>query len=247
MAAPITYVDAPARGARRGGIFAVAGVVEGVDRLLIAENISWTSEDCDFPVGIPELCWGESADPDGEKTFEGLTTAESSIVFGAYAGVACWLGGDDFAARARRKLDNGVHKIVEDHAYTWLAANAAAAVPAGDIDRAIAFADNYADDNFPGLPVIWMNRGQANLAGKSLEGDKEGNLWTANGTPVIASASIPADSVFVTGTVTVFRSSVVDAQAIDQTHNTEYAIAEQGYAIGFDCPEPGLFAVTQTP
>jgi len=246
MAAPITYVNAPTRGARRGGIFAVAAVEDNVDRLLMADVLSWTSDDCDFPVGVPELCFGESADPGGVKTFEGLTTAESATVFAAYAGIACWIDGDDFAGRARAKLAQGAHKIVEDHAAEWLAANAGVALPSESVATAIALADNYADDAFPGLPVIWINRGQADIAlsEHAVIADGNGGLWTANGTPIIASSSIPANTVYVTGTVTVYRSVVVDAQAIDQTHNTEYAIAEQGYAIGFDCPQPGRFTVT---
>lgn len=242
----IIYVAPPVRHPRRGGILAVADIIESDERLFIAESVQWTAESCDAVVSVPELCFGTSPDPGGSKDFAGLSDAFSSDVFAGYAGSQCWIHGEDFVERSRRTLADGEGLFIETQAVAWFVDIAAAATVVTSFGGAISAADNFADANYPGRPTLWMNRGDAVEAhgARLLNGDREGNLWTPNGTPVIATSAVPAGTVYVTGSVTVWRTKVVDGTAIDHTHNLEYGIAERGYAVGLDCLVPTAFTVT---
>ena len=94
-----------------------------------------------------------------------------------------------------------------------------------------------------------LNRGDAVSAAAqyAIFPDREGNLVTANGTPVVASGEFLRNQVWVSGQAYLFQSEITVSRAILPTTNREMAIAERVYAIGFDCLEPAFLTVTPTP
>jgi len=172
-----------------------------------------------------------------EKTRAGIETLEGvGPVFGIYAGIECWLGGSDFEADARRLLGQGADRAIEAALNTWIQA-ATPEAGSASLAAAIAAAENTADDEYVGLPVLVMNRADAQLAftDGALEGDGTGNLWTGSGTPVLASAEIEAGLVASVGGITVLEGAVGAFTTERLTLNKEYAIAEQVIALLVDC------------
>lgn len=246
MADATHYVEAPRRSPRRGGIRAVAEVRSGSDRLALGGVLEYTSPGCGIAVGEVELCYPSPMAEQAPKTREGIETLDGiAPVFGVYAGVECWLGGSDFEADALRLLDQGADRAIEDALNTWLQAATPGAAQATLTD-AIAAADNAADGAYPGLPVIILNRGDAEkaFAAQAIQGDGTGNLWTANGTPVLSSSQITAGKVAVTGALTVEEGPRGSFLTENLTLNKQFAIAEQVFGILVDCEYVATFPVT---
>lgn len=236
MADPTVHVAPPQRRPRKGGIRAVANFAP-LERAFAAEAVDWVDVACGFPQAAPGLCWGEAVAP-AEKSRYGFDTGESAPIFPLYAGVECYLQseGDTFETEARALLASGTDRAVEQKLSAYLDVLNPTPDPAADLEVAIAFLDDYADSFYVGQPVIHMARALAVRAKARmlLDGDADGNLWTANGTPVSAGDYNPFN-VYVTGDVTVYESEVVSTIAIDPRHNRQMALAEQAFAFGIDC------------
>lgn len=248
MADATHYVEAPRRSPRRGGIRAVAEFRAADNRLGLGGIVEFTSPGCGIAVGDVTLCYPSGTDPQAEKTRSGIDTLEGvGVVFGAYAGVECWLDGSDYLTDARNLLEQGADRAVEAALNTWIQAATPGDAQAS-LDEAIATADSAADGAYPALPVIVMNRADAALAYASgaLDGDGSGMLWTGNGTPVLSSSAITAGKVAVTGALTVLEGSVEAHQVQNYELNTEYAIAEQVFAILVDCEYLATWEFTYT-
>lgn len=246
MADATHYVEAPRRSPRRGGIRAVAEMRTGSDRLALGGILEYTSPGCGIAVGEVELCYPSPMAEQAPKTRQGIETLDGlAPVFGVYAGVECWLGGSDFEADAARLLDQGADRAIEDALNTWIQAATPGAAQTS-LSEAIAAAENAADGAYPGLPVIVMNRGDAQraFAEEALDGDGTGNLWTANGTPVLASSQITAGTVAATGSITVEEGRRGVYRTENLTLNKEFAIAEQVFGILVDCNYVAVFEVT---
>lgn len=252
MADPTIYVESLERRPRKGGIKTL-GPFRTLPRLGAAKHIEWDQADCGFPVPAPGLCWGFQPDED-EKETRGYDRNQGPEIFGLYMGVECWLGQGDYEAEARAVLEGAEHLPVEEKLVSWAAANA---TPGG---AGLAGLENAADANYPGEPVILMNRGDALRAAAdgTVEFDREGNIWTANGTRVVATSAVPAGIAYALGSVTIFATPITAARAVNPTVNREMAIAERIYGIAVDCsfvviaafvpenpddPEPGAGAI----
>lgn len=237
MADATHYVEPPRRSPRRGGIRSVAEFRTADSRLGLGGIVEYTSPGCGLTVGKVELCYPSPMADQAEKTRTGISTLEAiGTVFGAYAGVECWAGGSDFEADARRLLADGVDRALEAALNTWVAADTVGATLDSWSD-AVAVSDDWADDHYVGLPVLLMNRGDAVRAHaeRALDSDGTGSLWTPNGTPVIASAAFTAGTVASAGGITVLEGAVTAFKTNQWELNTEYAIAEQVFAILVDC------------
>lgn len=247
MADATHYLDAPPRRSpRRGGIRSVAEFRTAPNRFGLGGIIEYTSPGCGLAVGDIELCYPSPADPQPEKTRSGIDTLSGiGPVFGIYAGIECYLGGSDFESDARRLLEMGADRAVEEAFNTWLQGNAADG-DADSVAEAIALAENQADGEYPGLPVLILNRGDAQRAftARALEGDGTGNLWTASGTPVLASERIAVNTVTATGGITVLEGAVITGRADRLELNKEFAIAEQVFGIAVDCDYVARYTVT---
>lgn len=249
MAEPVGYVPGPQRKPRKGGIKTVAEFVP-TDRLKAVERVDWTSEPCGFPLPAPGLCWGVEVVED--KTYgDGPDTFTSGQVFALYAGDQCFAGGDmDHEARARAVLEAGEDRALEERLAAILAAADATPTDSGTFAAAFAAAENAADSDYVGLPTIVMNRGDVNAASaeRVLSVDASGNLWTTNGTPVLATSAVPAGDFYVTGEIFVLVSGEITAnRVIHYIENTEMAIAERAYALGIDCDYVVAYSVTEVP
>jgi len=247
MADATHYLDAPPRRSpRRGGIRSVAEFRAAPNRFGLGGIIEYTSPGCGMAVGDIELCYPTPADPQAEKTRSGIDTLSGiGPVFGIYAGVECYLDGSDFESDARLLLENGADRAVESAFNEWVQSHAPEA-PLADLVTAIAAAEDAADREYVGLPVLVMNRGEAQFAftQRALEGDGTGNLWTGSGTPVLASAEITAGTVTVTGGITVLEGAVITSRADRLELNKEFAIAEQVFGIVVDCEYATRFVVS---
>lgn len=238
MADPLIYVDAPHREPRRGGIKSVTGEFQHLDRLGAAANVQYTAAGCVWPAVAPGLCWGTVTE--GDKDFTGLATELGiASIFGQYFGVECYLGaGNDveYADRARSHLANTEAHEVEAVLAGWAAGGVATG--GATLGSAVAGLDQYADQNYPGAPVMLLNRGTAvaaRAAGVIRGGDQAGSLWTANGSPVVASWVVPAGKAYAIGWPTVYASDIGVVGARNLTQNKEMAIAERLYALTVDC------------
>lgn len=247
MADATHYLDTPPRRSpRRGGIRSVAEFRAASNRLGLGGIVEYTSPGCGLAVGDIELCYPSPASPQADKVRSGIDTLQGiGPVFGIYAGVECYLDGSDFDADARRLLEQGADRAVEAALNAWLQAQTEEA-SVSTLAAAIAEAENEADGNYPGLPTLILNRGDAQLAftERALEGDGAGNLWTASGTPVLASANITAGTVTATGGITVLEGAVISSRADRLELNKEFAIAEQVFAIVVDCGYVARYEIT---
>lgn len=232
---PNIFVAPPQRKPRKGGIKSVIGEFNSVDRLPIGAGLEWIAEGCDFPKAAPGLCYVSNPVTD-PKEFAGIEHGAGPI-FGLYTGVQCFLGPDsDFERRAQDALEQGEARGVEEVLWEWAVANALPEASTSLVD-AIAKADETADTFYLGQPVLFMSRRVAVWAKsvKALHGDENGNLWSANGTPVIASGSASDDKLFILGWPTVYGSDVTTTRVVDHTVNLDMAIAERIYGIAVDC------------
>jgi hypothetical protein len=236
MAGPMITVSSPERKARKGGIKSVVGEFQSMPRLAVANALQWVADGCELPKLAPGLCYAD-VPVEGPKTFEGIGQGTGPI-FALYAGVHCYLGSDtDYDTRARALLELGEDRGVEEALWEWLGTKSAPG-PAVSIVDAIGTLEEYADETYVGQPVIVMSRRAAvhARAAKAILGNEEtGELWTANGTPVIATGAGNEDALYIAGWPTVYASAFTDIQAYDPTVNQELAIAERVYGIAVDC------------
>jgi len=247
MSNPTTTVPTPVRKDRRGGIKSVIGDFVSAERLAVATNLQWVADDCDFPKAAPGLCYA-AIPVTGNKTFSGIAVGDGPV-FALYAGVQCYLGNDtDYAERARAQLEAGEARGVEE--VLWEYGMSAGGTGPAQTSWVAAFgqADEAADTLYVGRPVIMVSRfvaAQARAA-KAIFGDEEGNLWTVNGTPIIASAAASDTALIVFGWITVYASGLTTSTAYDPTVNQELALAERAYGIAVDCNFALHYDVTVT-
>lgn len=236
MAEPRVLVSPPERRPRRGGIKSVVDNFTTVPRLGAAGAVEWISEGCGLPQIAPGLCYQANA-PTGDKTFDGVGV-DTGPVFALYAGVECFLGPSmDYDRRALALLESGEDRGVEDALWEWATTTAGAAAPGTTWPQSIGALEEEADQYYPGMPVAMMSRASAvsARAARAIFGDEEGNLWTTNGTPVIASAMAADNHAVIFGFPTVYASASSVVQTTDHTVNKAMAIAERIYAIAVDC------------
>lgn len=245
MAGPKVTIAPPERKPRVGGIKSVIGEFSAAPHLAAAEALQWVNDGCEFPKAAPGLCYVPNP-VTGNKTYAGIDSAEGPI-FALYQGVQCYLGADtDYDSRARALLEQGEDRGVEEVLWEW-ATSKALPEPTTTLLDAIAKADETADTLYLGQPVLLMSRRVAAWAraAKALFGDEEtGRLWTANGTPVIATGAASDTQLFVMGWPTVYASDFVVVRAINPTVNQEMALAERVYGIAVDCEWVFSLAVT---
>ena len=248
MADPVIPVEAPTRSPRRGGIRSVAEFRQD-NRIGLGGTQTFVSPGCSMAVGEAILCYPSPAGTQDEKTREGITILDSSVgAFGGYYGVECWLDGEDFEAVARQGLEDSEDRHVEAALNVYLQALASSGAPATFAD-AIALAEDNADDNYIGRPIIVMNRGDVvkAVAEGALDNDRDGNVWTPNGSLVLSSGRITANSVSVIGALTVLHTDIVVSYAPILVNNKAFAIAERVYSLLIDCNLAARYVVTPAP
>jgi len=248
MAGPKVSIAPPERKPRKGGIKSVVGEFTSAPRLAAAEALQWISDGCEFPKAAPGLCYVPNP-VTGNKTYAGIDHGAGPI-FALYQGVQCYLGtgsDPDYDERARALLEQGEARGVEEVLWEYLNTAGGTGPAQTSWVAAIGQMDEAADTLYLGQPVIMLSRFAAvqARAAKALFGDEEsGRLWTANGTPVIASAAASDTVAAVFGWPTVYASEFVTARTADLAINQEMAIAERVYGIAIDCEFALHYAVT---
>lgn len=162
------------------------------------------------------------------------------------------VGSGDREGRARRSLDLGASRAVEEGFGDTLGAAAVDITPAGtavSVTKGIALAEQYAGKMYGGVPVLHMDRVTATIAiSADLIREVDGELRTILGSLVVAGPgyaestgpSAPAAGahwMYVTGAVNVwegktFLSPVEPAQPYT---NEFYTLAERVYVPTYEC------------
>lgn len=245
--AQVQQVAPPQRKPRVGGIKDVSGEFVTENRLAASTGIVWEDSGCGVDLSATRAgCYDavtpvESKEGTGVGQFTGVGPA-----FARYAGVTCWLGGDQegptYVEQARERLAGGEDRAVEAQLMAW--AEDGEAVTGGSIVETIAALEQYADANYIGQPVLVMSREMADLAYAADALHREdGKLVSPNGTPVVASGAIESSAIAIIGWPAVYASEIVAAVGLAWSTNTELAIAERVYAIAVDC----AFRAASTP
>lgn len=242
MAEAITPVEAPRRHSRLGGINGVVDFIDGADRIALNGTASYVAPGCALPETLLELCL--PADP--AKTREGIATGSSlGNNFALYAGVECHLGGADYEQLAREALEAGEDRGLEAILGERLVDGAETADTGLTGYSALAALENHADGNYIGRPILWGSRADAVTLDEGGVAHRDGDgVVTVNGTPMVASGAI-SDGLFITGAVTIYRSSIEVNRVVDPTSNREYAIAERAYAVAVDCDYRAVIGAAQ--
>lgn len=248
MATPTVRIQAPRRLPRKGGITAVAEVFED-PRIAAAGALQYDAEACSLAVGEIQLCYGPDVSA-ADKTGDGLSAGEGIVpVFGGFVGVQCYAGSteDEYGPRAKAQLEAVQDRLIESVLWGWLTAEAATGAGA-TLAAAIGAAEEHADANYVGLPVLHLSREDAVLAAAagaiSPNPADNGKLWTPNGTPVVASSSYASGTVAVSGGVSVGHTPTKVIEGQDYAHNQFLAIAERAYGLAVDCDYRAEFTVT---
>ena len=182
-----------------------------------------------------------------QKIMTGLPDGLGSIMtpFGGYVGVECWAGSteSEYGPRARRQFEGAQDRVVEAALWTWLTA-LAADTTANTLDKAIAKAEQYADANYVGRPILHISREDADLATHLSDAQPDGKMFTRNGTPVVASGRYTPGTIVISGGMTIVQSDIAVHEGRQLEANKFMAIAERAFAAAVDCEFRREFTVT---
>lgn len=234
---PFHSFEPPQRIKRRGGIQSVAEVEENVERLPVGGTVGYAAPECGIAFDDAVLCYPENGGEQQPKNYNGIETFTGiAPIKGVSTGSECFIRGYDYEAEAERALEDNLDRDIEKVVADWAEANVDASTALSPLG-AIAKVEADADAQYEGRPLIFVNRATAVFmrAKKAIFGDKDGNLWTINGTPVIASGQVPAGLIFATGAIKILKSSVITTRTISHITNREQALAEQVFAVLVDC------------
>lgn len=248
-------VDNPQRRAPRGGLMAVANVIDTQNGHIL-QGITYTPDACDFPSLTPGSCWVSEDGGLTEKVFDAVPDAVNAVLsFTLHAGVECFIGpDDDFAARATRVLENGESLAVEKALYNILNAPVALATET-TIQGAVARAEQWLANHYNGLGMIHMDRRDASFAlqAGSIEANDNYSLETKQGVPVANGGGYgdvdgaPDGVLFATGQVNIWRTGIVQTGTYKLDTNASIALVERSYAITIDCGALAKITVDTTP
>lgn len=245
-------VQPPARQARLGGIKSVIGDFIDSPRLaavMQGGGIAWEDPGCGRPSRTQAGCYDTVVAP-AEKERDGyLELTSIGDPFAIYVGKECYLGGDDdqsYADQATALLEAWEDREVEKELWQW-AADAANPDTAASVREAIGLAEQHADANYVGQPVLVMSRAAAEAAGNLISWEG-GQSVTRLGTPVIATGSADADDVItIVGRPAVYASPTKAYPSVNTRENLGLAIAERVVAVGVDCDYRHAVSVSTTP
>lgn len=252
------YIEAPAVAPARGGLYAVANVIDG-DPKVGASGFQYLSENCGVASGIDDpACL--TVEERAEKTFDETSLVTSTDPFAVYKGVQCVDLTEDDSDWARRGLELTEHIAVEEAVMAQLLAGATDITPTPGtpvaVRHGIALLEGIAAANYGGIPILHMARSTATIGFSEyvLEHDASFMVHTGQGALVangggyelnLSPAGVAAPEgqawIYVTGAVTVVRGPVVANRVIpgmgdDGGHiNIQMALAERMVAASAEC------------
>lgn len=251
MAEPTITVAAPSRRPRKGGLLnVVTDIRDNVGRLAVSAGVQYEAQPCGLTFDQIELCYTAFDNADADKETQGLDWGNAiGENFGAYYAVQCFLAtgtSAEYEALATQGLEMGESRALEARLQTYFGTQAATAV--ATLRDAIVAAERFADNNYVGMPILHMDRGVADVAlelGLIERGELgSGDLFTANGTPVVASGKYLPLQIAITGDITVLRSAIFANSGYQLSKNLEASIAERVYNLIVDCDFAEVFTFT---
>lgn len=248
------YIEAPAVAPAKGGLYAVATVLEG-NPYVGASGFQYLTENCGTASSLDDpACL--AAEDRAAKTFSETVVVESTDPFGVYKGVECVnMSGDD-SGWAERGLELTEHIAVEQRVMAELLAGATDLTPTPgtpvSVRHGIAILEQEAGETYGAVPTFHMNRATATigLSDGPLENDSNYTIRTKQGSLVAngggygdtvspAGVAAPAGQawMYVTGAVVVVRGPVVTNRVfgIDQGLNLQQALAERIVSVSSEC------------
>lgn len=253
LANPV-YIEAPAVAPARGGLYAVARVLDNADPHIGASGATYLSENCGVASGLEDPACLTQEDR-AEKTFDQIEVI-SGLPFAVYKGVQCSWMVDDDTEWARRGLELTEGIAVEEGVMAGVLAGAVDITPtpgtAVSVTHGIALLEGYAAANYGGTPVLHMARSTATIGFSEyvLEHDAQHTVMTGQGALVangggyegnLGPTGTPAGEgqawIYVTGAVTVVRSGVVANRVLGAAEhlNNQWALAERMVAVTVEC------------
>lgn len=247
---PAATVAAPEPLGRRYGLLtAAAGPLPLPEPHGLGGGIEYEAVSC----GAARRTTHDCPDPDPPtKVFETgdhWVTAEPFVV---YSGLRCGAAGqppNNWEARVRRRLANGEQAAVERHLGILLAAAATPIVAptptsiasvVGELEQWL-YGGGTGEQGYGNVGYLHASIRLASFAHDLLDLSKDsaGRLRTRMGT-VLVFGDYPDDgSIFITGHVTTYKAAEVAvaprAQLLNTTTNQQYMLAEQEWAVAWDC------------
>lgn len=239
---PAVTVTAPEPLGRRYGLFLAAGGPLVLPAGRLGGGVMYEPVSCGTARRVPLDCV-DGEDP-VEKEFDPGDDWITGLGFVVYATLQCGsAGAGDVETRVRRRLDNGSQAAVEAQLGEILTADASL-IPApvdtsikavvGELEQWLYGDQGYGSVGYIHAPFR-MNAYLADL----LVTDNSGRLRTRQGT-VVVTGNYPDDgSIFITGHTSLWRAADISvsprAQVLNRTNNNLYMLAEQEWAVAYDC------------
>jgi hypothetical protein len=245
-----TWVELPAPVPLGGGVLSVANVVDvpdGDHRLMGVEALT---DACSSTEIWSEWC---TMTPTARKIFEDTQEHVVGDPFVLYAGVSCDLQRlDEGADRAKSRLGYGESRGVDQYVDAFLSDSTDVVDLGGpfDFDQAVGAAEAFAATWYGGQPTLLIPRLfiQCGCSNGALRTNLDGTLTTCAGSkvaPLTTAVTVPititTGTIYVSGSVTVYRGPVKTIsvpQQIDDlgpTFAPMRALAERVYVPVFDC------------
>lgn len=239
---PTLAVETPTRAPLRGGLLAVANVIEATDAHA-GNGINYIANPAGAPLIAPGLCWPlvDGVNPKVRTGIDSVSTDPFALYFGVECGL---LYSDDYGDRAKSQLEfnegYGIEGVLESEYFT--AARLAASPTAVSPVEALGRLETLALD---GLLTLHSDRNLAtHLIDKGvLKPDAEFTLFSLQGSPlangsgyVVAGPQAGQHWLYATGQVNIWRGATVASASVHPAYNTAMAIAERIYSITIDGP-----------
>lgn len=239
-------IDTPAVTPMRGGLLQVAEVIttNGEGGILL-NGVTYKAHLCGKNRVVP---------PEGQdKTFDQQTVL-SGEPFALYRGVegALLVNRDEALAEAQSAYSAGESYGVERGIQTGLLSDLAVDItptPGSAVTNhrhALGLLEQYAADNYSGLPIISGNRLAVSYL-PELRVSDDFKLHTIHGTPVVSAAGYSTDGpgaaeagvgkawLYISGKITIWKGPGGAYEAYDLEGNRVYGLAEATYVPTIEC------------
>lgn len=239
---PFVTVPAPEPLGRRYGLLTAAAGPLDLPAGRLGGGVHYEPVSCGTARRVPLDCV-DGEDPI-EKTFDPGDDWVEGAAFVVYATLQCGsVGAGDVEGRVLRRLTNGAQAAVEAELGAILTA-AATPVPApvpssiksviGELEQWLYGEQGYGSVGYIHAPIR-LNAYLHDL----LSTDAAGRLRTRQGS-VVVTGNYPDDGdIYITGHTTLWRAADVSVspreQVLNRTNNNLYMLAEQEWAVAYDC------------
>lgn len=245
---PAVTVPAPEPLGRRYGLLTAAAGPLDLPSNRVGGGVTYDPVSCGTAHRVPLDCVDQ--DTPVEKDFDPGDAWVDGAGFVVYATVQCGAtGAGDIEGKLLRRLANGTQSAVERELGERLTA-AAVAVPApvtteassviGELEQWL-YGSGSGEQAYGNIGYIHAPFRMASYLHKGtlLWTDTAGRVRTRMGSVVVFGDYPDDGGIFITGHTTLWRSADVAtsprAQVLNRTNNNLYMLAEQEWAVAYDC------------